>query len=231
MGKRAGNPCSVLVNASRAPLPIKESTRARLATSRAMGSKPCKQEYETISGGEAAIGPDVLGLKLLNESSNWRSFKTLKKLLRAGANVNYRSARGTTPLHNACSKRRSSPYATIREMKIIKLLVSNGADVNAVDDNGNTPLHSAVALATYHAVCVLMWARANVNARNINGDTPLHTLNEWHGVRGDDESIARILIRFGADAALENNYGETPLEKMLKANMHYQASEILKYSP
>jgi ankyrin repeat protein len=60
----------------------------------------------------------------------------VKELLRKGANVNAKSAGGSTPLHYA---------AFWGYVDVAKLLLDHGADVNARDDRGWTPLHFAAA--------------------------------------------------------------------------------------
>jgi uncharacterized protein len=128
---------------------------------------------------------------------------------------------GATPLH----------FAAINNYRdIVDLLLANGADLEAIDDEyGMTPLGWAnekghVEMARYlfergtpvnlnlAAACglldrvrELLAAQAPVN--QINGfGAPMHEAAVW----GQPE-IARLLLAHGADPALPNRDGQTPL--------------------
>lgn len=65
--------------------------------------------------------------------------ETVKRLLKAGSDVNELNDDGETPLHCAI-------YSN--SLKTILMLLEYGADINARDKNGNTPLHIAIKICS-----------------------------------------------------------------------------------
>jgi len=63
------------------------------------------------------------------------NIEAVNQHLAAGADVNTKSERGRTPLHNA---------ARWGHKEIIELLIAKGANVNAKDEDGDTPLDWAI---------------------------------------------------------------------------------------
>lgn len=78
-----------------------------------------------------------------------------------GADVNARSKRGTTPLHEAAvgEFRQSS--------EIISYLISKGADVNAENSREETPLDIAAKLFKPYSIRALLKYKAKPNTKNI----------------------------------------------------------------
>lgn len=121
----------------------------------------------------------------------------VKRLLRAGADVNMTDADGWTPLDWAVQ----NDY-----LAIIDILADNGADVNRRDDEGWTPLRFAADLGRPAAVRALIKNGANVNLGNDEGTTPLHT-----AAQSDAWIVAQILIDNRADVNRKDDYDYTPL--------------------
>lgn len=97
----------------------------------------------------------------------------LQRLLGAGANINNRSERGRTALHNAVH------YG---QAESVDVLCTNGANVDAVDNHGLTPLHIACtggedAIVSEPVVRRLLRAGANEAAMCGGGLTPGHYLD------------------------------------------------------
>src|SRR5215475_1428859 len=63
----------------------------------------------------------------------WSRFKAAERLLRHGANVNFRNSKGTTALHALVKKRSDRRY--------IELLLRHGADPHLRDAKGESPLY------------------------------------------------------------------------------------------
>jgi ankyrin repeat protein len=63
----------------------------------------------------------------------------VRRLIRAGADVNLRDKDGSTPLHCAAQL-----AAEQHMLEVAKILIAAGADVNGKDRDGNSPLFKAV---------------------------------------------------------------------------------------
>ena len=122
-----------------------------------------------------------------------------QKLLTAVRRINYRDAAGRGLLHQA---------AYWGHLNIVKALISKGADPNLPGMNDNAPISSAAAGGNPAIVEYLLSVGADVHRANSYGDTPLH------GAVYNDTCVAcaKILIAHGADPAVKNGDGKTPLE-------------------
>ena len=73
--------------------------------------------------------------RALLDAAEKGNIEAVKQHLAAGADVNAKSERGRTPLHNA---------ARWKHKEVAELLIAEGADVNAKDEDGDTPLDKAI---------------------------------------------------------------------------------------
>ncbi len=189
---------------------------------------------------KVASAVDARGLTPLHHACAGK-IDAVRLLLARGAEVNARSANGTTPLYVA---------ARFGQVEIAKLLVAGGADVNAVADGGTplaqaayrggaglvelllasgadpklpdgrgaTPLHAAATWNAPDSAKRLLDAGAPVDATDRQGDTPLHATVEL----GKSTAVAELLIARGASLTARNHAGQTPLAKAIAK----KASEI-----
>jgi len=115
---------------------------------------------------------------------------------------------GSTPLHALCRRPRT--------LQVAKLLVSmGGANVALQDHKGETALHLATERGNGDMVRWLLQKNSTVvNTSNIEQETPLHMACELN-----DISIFRLLVRYGGDDRVPNRFGETPVERIAKADI------------
>jgi ankyrin repeat protein len=114
----------------------------------------------------------------------------LNSLLDSGADVNAKTAQGTTALMIA---------AFYKRPKLLSALIARGADVNAGNRLGSTALIIACLSNHVKMVRELLVAGADSNAKGVDGMTPLWAVT--HSASPDKKSIRRImelLIIYGA---------------------------------
>ena len=122
--------------------------------------------------------------------------KTIKFLIKKGADINITNKEGQTPLHYILQKGNSTLIQEIGPFIIKK------TDVNIKNKKGETPLHLAKTIDT---VQLLIKKGANINAKDIQGRTPLYNINRLYL-----ESI-KFLIEKGADLNSKDYNGNTVL--------------------
>jgi ankyrin repeat protein len=132
-------------------------------------------------------------------------------LIESGAPLDTVAYHGFTLLHLAA--RGGDP-------EIIRVLAARGLDVNAINRNSDTPLSSIAWSDKPQAIAALLEAGSNINHHGFDGRTPLH----WAAL-GNLE-IVRMLLAAGADAALPDKEGTTPLD--LARTRNPQSPEIAK---
>ncbi len=124
---------------------------------------------------------DSAGSTPLHHAAAFGAVDTMTSLLDAGADVNARNRRGSTPLHWA-----------IHDEAKVRLLLSRGASVNARQVEGRTPLYQAASLGNGNAMLRLLLAKgADPNLALANGRTPLMAA----AGRGDVEAMTPVTRR------------------------------------
>jgi ankyrin repeat protein len=105
----------------------------------------------------------ALGERLINAVSN-EDDNIIKSNLANGANPNFQSVTGKTPLTLA---------AKYGYEGIVRLLIKMGADVNLKDTQGQLPITEAVKNNHRSIMRFLVSMKADVNVKEGNNDTPL----------------------------------------------------------
>lgn len=133
-----------------------------------------------------------------------------KLLIKVGAGIMARDAKGRTPLHRLVADMGYGP----NHSSTLRYLLAAGAAVNAVNNTGETPLHVAMHVGQVDAISTLINAGADVTKRNAKGESPMEVLYEcsrethlmWHGPDEEawdgfnelESDIAAILIAAGS---------------------------------
>ncbi len=112
------------------------------------------------------------GETILHQAAEISDYKTVRLLIKKGAEVNARDKNGYTPLHCA---------VFAKSLENVKVLLRSGAEVNATQYvSGCTPLHSACKIggAGVEIIKELVKAGAEVNQLNKYGATPMYYIWE-----------------------------------------------------
>ncbi|KAM9788342.1 receptor-interacting serine/threonine-protein kinase 4 [Neosynchiropus ocellatus] len=146
----------------------------------------------------------------------WQGQLGIVKLLikQAGANVDWQTTDGRTPLHLACHR---------GQYRVARILIELGADVHRTSAGLNTPLHVAAKTGHTSTSRLLIKHKADIQAVNTEGHTPLHLASQ-HG----HLATVKMLMDEGADpykptpslrtpchAAAENGHCEVLKELLL----------------
>lgn len=125
-------------------------------------------------------------------------------LLAVGADPNYQSTVSKTLLGVA---------AEDNNLTFLQLLLNAGAQVNT-DAETDSPLRLAIVNGHTESVEFLLKAGANPNARSWGKDTALHTALRSNAA----PAIVQLLLKHGADTALADETGKTPLFYAIEEN-------------
>jgi uncharacterized protein len=119
-------------------------------------------------------------------------------LIEQRADVNARSADGTTALH----------WAVYRDdAELVTRLLKAGADASVVNKFGSTPLSEAAVVGNVAVIEKLLKAGAKADQANADGQTPLMIV-----ARTSNVEAAKLLLRKGANVnAVEKWRGQTAL--------------------
>jgi ankyrin repeat protein len=123
----------------------------------------------------------------------------VRTALAAGEPVDGVDRGGRTALH----------YAVIgHHQSMVELLVAAEANVNCCDKQRWTPLHFAAAENHVDVASVLIGSGAQIDPRDECGNTPLFRAVYCYS---GDCAMIRLLIDSGANAAIANNSGVSPI--------------------
>jgi ankyrin repeat protein len=113
--------------------------------------------------------------------------KGVEKVLKLGADINYKYKYGWTPLL----------FATMKGHKdIVEFLIENGADINVkYGADGNTPLLFATRCEYKDIVEILLKNGADTNIKDDRGYTALMYASEYFY---KDKEIIKLLKKYGA---------------------------------
>ena len=148
------------------------------------------------SAPEHVNGQDSGGSAALHHAAGFGTLEAMKLLIEAGAEVDARNDRDSTPLHWAVS-----------DPEKIQLLLAHGADINAKTEREST----ALSLAAMHRFDIaplklLLEKGADPNIASINRQTPLMS-----AARGGNVEAMELLLAKKADPLAVAGSGAVPL--------------------
>ncbi|KAJ1915253.1 hypothetical protein H4219_004417 [Mycoemilia scoparia] len=99
-------------------------------------------------------------------------------------------------------------------------------NINHADGVGNTAIHYAVQMGNIDCLRLLAPVKGlSINRRNnIDGDTPLHKAVKYEADPLLALEMTKVLIKYGGDTRIENNYQQLPIHIAPKTN-----PELRKY--
>jgi ankyrin repeat protein len=146
----------------------------------------------------------------LHEAAMEGHREIVELLISKDADVNVKSADGTTPLHFAA-----------RHNGIAELLIDKGADVNAKGWKGLTPLHEAASNGHKEIAEQLIAKGADVHALDDNERNSL-----FYAAWGGHKEVAELLIAKGGDVNAKDERGWTALHAVAYFG-HKDMAELL----
>jgi ankyrin repeat protein len=120
--------------------------------------------FETTTDGKTA-------LHLVATHPNPEGVEAAVALIFLGVDVNMKTVKGRTPLHEACTR---------SNLAMVQRLVEKGADIHARDILGRTPLLWACQDSTLEVVQFLVEAGADIRAADACGETCLALTSDPH---------------------------------------------------
>lgn len=139
----------------------------------------------------------------LHMAALWGTIRCAEELVKRGADVNARDARGYTPLHNTL--RNPTARFARRSVNMTTFLLSKGANPNISTPSGDAPLHLAARAGDNELISLLLAKGARINAHGAGGDTALLILTN----RNTAIAQYQNLITRGADVNARNGILDT----------------------
>src|SRR5689334_23283956 len=155
-----GGEYEVDIKEAQPPKPIDPKLKATITAARTQDLRSLRK---LVAANPALVkSQDAGGSTLLHHAAAFGTREMLELLLKAGADVNARNGRGSTPLHWAVS-----------DVGKTRLLLEKGAAINSQTDSGRTPLYLAASQSDHDSVLRLLLDKgADPNLATLNGRTP-----------------------------------------------------------
>lgn len=115
-----------------------------------------------------------------------------------GANVNYRSWQGHTPLMRAAAR---------GDLDLVKYFLSKGALAEHSNRAGQTALHKAAEKGNLSVIKLLIKHGVRVNIMDKNDNIALH-----YAAKENHEKVVRYLVKKGSAVVAQNKDGKRPVD-------------------
>lgn len=133
----------------------------------------------------------------------------VQKLIQFGANVNFPSDTGSTPLRSTCFMCRTDARYNLNKhdiyFDIIKLLIENKAEIERPNHNGGTCLINSIH--NYDLTKFIISKGADVDASDHQFKTALH-----YAIQQGRLEVTKLLLSNGANPMLKTNIGDDALQ-------------------
>jgi ankyrin repeat protein len=133
----------------------------------------------------------------LFDATEENNLPEIRRLLRAGADMNAKTYNGDRPLLRA---------SLMGYVQVVEELLDHGADIELTDNVGSTPLHRAASEGHFPVVKTLRSRGADIEARDTAGATPLHEASLHNHL-----AVVKAFLSDGANILAANNEGEFPV--------------------
>ncbi|XP_072778150.1 ankyrin repeat domain-containing protein 31 isoform X2 [Taeniopygia guttata] len=144
---------------------------------------------------------NVYGENLLHRAVIHQDINLVRRIIKAGGNVNAQDYAGLTALH----------IASVEGFyQIANLLLKAGADVNATQKEQITPLHDAVKEGHYEVVSLLLWYGADPLLKNQMGRCALE--------EASDPSMMKLIKSYVAKSRRRSEAGGDYSKNMLNTH-------------
>ncbi len=189
-----GGEYEVDIKEAQPPKPVDPKLKAMITAAR---NQDLRSLRKLVAANPALVkGQDAGGSTLLHHAAAFGTREILELLLKAGADVNARNGRGSTPLHWAVSDEGKT-----------RLLLEKGAVINSQTDSGRTPLYLAASQSDHDSVLRLLLDKdADPNLTTLNGRTPLMA-----AAGAGELSMVKMLLEHKANPKAAMGTGSTAL--------------------
>jgi hypothetical protein len=155
-------------------------------------------------GDTLLVTPEDYGLTVepltIHLAAETKSLRTVKKLLKEGADINAKNKFNGTPLIEAAWDLR---------LDTVKYLLSQKADIHQKESMGFDALNISAERSNLELFKILLAAGGNIHTKTERpGDSPIH-----HAAKRGNVAMLKILVAKGVDVNIQNNFTETPLHK------------------
>ncbi len=200
-----------------------------------------------IQSGADINAADAAGRTVLMDAISSRNEEMVSLLLGYGANVQIQEIYGRNAYHAAAltgdisiinmvrnaggnplsrDAGGESPFSLVLKADFAVIQAVLGNDTTIVDSDGNTPVHIAVENGVSKTLLTqLLNTGFPVSQRNGKGMTALNI-----AVEKDNESLALVLLEYGADPYLATPAGENALTSVFKTKNFTILDAIVKYN-
>ncbi len=201
------------VGAQNPTLRMKAANIRKLIQAAKTGDIPTVRAFLDAGNSPDTPIPNKARFSILMYAASGNQVEMIRFLLDKGANVEYKSADGYTPLMLAGMR---------GSMEAAQFLLSVGANVKTKSNGGMSALSFSVAAGKVNTVNLLLDKGSDPNNAPPNGSSELHMAAGLGHVE-----IAKMLMAKGANPQAKDEYGSTPLDYAVKSG-HDDVAQLLR---